>query len=77
MVCPEMAARLSTALLSDLLICLPEEDQSMVRVLVLIAVFIGLLFGSVFSREFAALMTLGGIAGSCVALDWLTRPHEI
>ena len=48
----------------------------MVRVLVLIAVFIGLLFGSVFSREFAALMTLGGIAGSCVALDWLTRPHE-
>lgn len=48
----------------------------MVRALVLMAVFFGLLFGSVFSENLRAVMALGGMVGACVALDWLTSKHE-
>jgi len=48
----------------------------MVRALVLLAVFFGLFVGTVFSAEFRGVMALAGIAGSCVALDWLTKAHS-
>lgn len=45
----------------------------MVRAVVLIVVFMGLLTGSAISEEFKAVMALAGIAATCVWLNWLTK----
>jgi hypothetical protein len=48
----------------------------MLRAIVILVFGFGLLVGSVLSRDFAELMGLAGIAGSCMALEWLIRERR-
>lgn len=48
----------------------------MLRAVVLIAVFIGLLCGSALNTALRDVLAIGGIFGACVVLDWMTTKQR-
>jgi hypothetical protein len=47
----------------------------MLRALLIIILFVGLLYGTAMSEEFRSVMALGGIFGACMGANWLITPH--
>ena len=45
----------------------------MLRAVLLVVVFVALLAGSAMSEDVRSVMALAGIAGTCMALNWLTE----